>query len=209
MPISQRGYIAGFHGCDKETLDKVVEENEPFNPSETGGDWLGPGIYFWEHNYGRALEWAKNSREIKTPSVIGAVIDLGVCLDLANYEDLLIVQKIYEILKEEYEEAGIPLPVNKGPKHGLDYAVLEYAVELLKDNDGLIVNTIRAPFKSGDPVYPTSKLFTYDHVQVNVLTPETSIKATFNAKTHSSIILGVRFHVEKVLIHEEDPDKMH
>jgi hypothetical protein len=40
--------------------------------------WLGSGIYFWENDRDRALEWAqeKASRgEVANPSVVGAVID--------------------------------------------------------------------------------------------------------------------------------------
>ena len=53
-------------------------------PSENTYDWLGHGIYFWEHNYQRALEWAQQSPKVEHPAVIGAVIDLGYCLNLTD-----------------------------------------------------------------------------------------------------------------------------
>jgi len=46
-------------------------------------DWLGHGQYFWEYNYDRALSWAKE-KEYMDPSVIGATIDLGRCLNLTD-----------------------------------------------------------------------------------------------------------------------------
>lgn len=63
--------------------------------------WLGGGIYFWENDQERALEWAKekSSRgEVKTPSVIGAVIELGKCLDLSVRENVPLLTAAHESL---------------------------------------------------------------------------------------------------------------
>lgn len=71
----------GFHGCDQSVVDKVIAGEENLLASKNDYDWLGNGIYFWENNEERTLEWAvemskrKNST-IKSPAVIGAVIDL-------------------------------------------------------------------------------------------------------------------------------------
>jgi hypothetical protein len=50
-------------------------------------DWLGNGIYFWEHSPERARRWAGADG-----IVIGAVIQLGNCLDLTDlrYTGLLM-----------------------------------------------------------------------------------------------------------------------
>ncbi|MCK5154882.1 MAG: hypothetical protein KAQ69_00530 [Spirochaetales bacterium] len=45
-------------------------------------DWLGEGMYFWENNYERALEWSKTKHT--NPAVLGALIDLGQCLDFID-----------------------------------------------------------------------------------------------------------------------------
>ena len=40
-------------------------------------DWLGHGLYFWENNYDRALDWATQKKHrggIKEPAVVGAVL---------------------------------------------------------------------------------------------------------------------------------------
>lgn len=52
-------FILGYHGCDRETGEKLLS-NEPFQPSENDYDWLGAGVYFWEANPDRAMSWAKN-----------------------------------------------------------------------------------------------------------------------------------------------------
>lgn len=46
---------------------------------------LGHGIYFWEGNPARAMEWAEareTEGKIEIPFVVGAIIDLRHCLDL-------------------------------------------------------------------------------------------------------------------------------
>lgn len=81
--------IIGFHGCDQSVVDKVITGKEDLLASKNDYDWLGNGIYFWENKEDRALEWAvelskRKSSSIKTPAVIGAIIDLGFCFDLTD-----------------------------------------------------------------------------------------------------------------------------
>ena len=51
-------HIIGFHGCDESVVRKVVNGEEDLIPSTNDYDWLGNGIYFWENNEARALQWA-------------------------------------------------------------------------------------------------------------------------------------------------------
>ena len=72
--------IIGFHGCDESVVRKVVSGEEDLIPSTNDYDWLGNGIYFWENNEARALQWAKElakrkNSSVKTPAVIDAIID--------------------------------------------------------------------------------------------------------------------------------------
>ena len=81
--------ILGFHGCDESIAEKVINGG-CLKESTNDYDWLGSGIYFWENNEERAWQWAKelskrSNSSIKTPAVIGAVIDLGYCFDLCLY----------------------------------------------------------------------------------------------------------------------------
>ena len=48
-------------------------------PSENRWDWLGAGAYYWEGAPERAMDWAK--KHCKDPAVLGAVIDLGHCMN--------------------------------------------------------------------------------------------------------------------------------
>jgi len=85
-------FILGYHGCDLEVGERLLK-GAAFKPSDNDYDWLGPGIYFWEANPRRALEFATetaNRRGAGTskPFVIGAIIDLGLCLDLTTSSGL-------------------------------------------------------------------------------------------------------------------------
>ena len=56
--------------------------------SDAPHDWLGRGIYFWEADKDRALEWANYKKTVglcDDPFVIGAVLDLGNCFDLLSF----------------------------------------------------------------------------------------------------------------------------
>ena len=71
--------IIGFHGCDESVVRKVVNGEEDLIPSTNDYDWLGNGIYFWENNEARALQWAtelskRKGSSIKKPAVVGAII---------------------------------------------------------------------------------------------------------------------------------------
>ncbi len=78
-----RSLILGYHGCDLATAHKIVTGQTHQTPSTNDYDWLGTGLYFWKDSYPRAMRWAQNDKggKIKTPAVLGAIIDLGNCLN--------------------------------------------------------------------------------------------------------------------------------
>jgi Alpha-L-arabinofuranosidase C-terminal domain len=98
--------------------------------SEKSHDWLGSGVYFWEGDPIRAFQWACLPwRNIETPSVIGAVIDLGRCLDLTTQEGIEAVKSAYEGLAQIHATTEQPLPQNAGSEKGkrnLDCAVIKH-----------------------------------------------------------------------------------
>uniref|UniRef100_E6PHU9 Uncharacterized protein n=1 Tax=mine drainage metagenome TaxID=410659 RepID=E6PHU9_9ZZZZ len=49
--------MLGFHGCDK-SVGEALLAGEKFKQSANVYDWLGSGIYFWESDPRRGLEWA-------------------------------------------------------------------------------------------------------------------------------------------------------
>lgn len=113
--------VIGFHSCDREIGLRILNGRDWLRPSNNSWDWLGDGVYFWEENPGRALEYAQESAQrkqfnlvrISTPFVLGAVIDLGHCLNLVERESLQILSEAYESLKMQRRLLGVLSPKTK------------------------------------------------------------------------------------------------
>jgi hypothetical protein len=96
--------IIGFHSCDREVGLRIIGGKDQLRPSDNPWDWLGPGAYFWEDNPYRALDYAikcatnkqKFSGRIINPFVIGAVIELGNCLNLIEHRSIEVVRGAYD-----------------------------------------------------------------------------------------------------------------
>jgi hypothetical protein len=101
------GLLFGFHGCRKDVYSAVIRKSRPLEPSNNSYDWLGSGIYFWENSYARAFDWAV-ARYEGDAAVIGAVIDLGYCLNLTDYQNAEYIRNGYLVLKAEYGDEGTP-----------------------------------------------------------------------------------------------------
>jgi hypothetical protein len=173
----QPSFILGFHGCDESVGEDILHNKEPhLLMSEKEYDWLGSGIYFWEGSVARAWEWAedrKASGVIKTPFVLGAIIDLGHCLDLFDRGAVEWVKLAHDTLEASLAEAGQPMPRNKGPTpdrkaRTLDCAVMN-SLHKLRERQGLApYQSIRGPFLEGDPIYEGAGFRSHTHIQIAV-----------------------------------------
>lgn len=173
--------ILGFHGCDKTVCDKILNRNYLLTASENDYDWLGNGIYFWENNPSRALEYAlelKKRGKIKNEAVIGAVIDLGYCLNLLESRYLHVVKYGYEILCKKLEISGRSIPENKfgGSKidlllRYLDCAVIEMVHQYNKENKEKDYDSVRGVFIEGNELYPNSGFKEKNHIKICIRNP--------------------------------------
>lgn len=178
--------VIGFHSCDKEVGLKVLNGADELLPSQNTWDWLGEGIYFWEQNPTRAWEYAVecsqrkqyNKTPIKTPFVLGAIIDLGKCLNLVDAESLKILSEAHKVLVDAMKEANVKMPVNKGDNRQLDCAVIQFIHNSNKNNGIRGYDTVRCAFPEGQEVYEGAKITSRLHLQICVKTPE-SIKGFF------------------------------
>ena len=167
-------FVLGFHGCDLGVADSVIAGREFLRPSSNEYDWLGEGIYFWEHSPTRALEYAthlqrrtrKSGPRISEPAVIGAVIDLGYCLNLLDSKFIQVVQECYRGLVDAAADAGSELPKNKPTARNnglllrdLDCAVINYVHQSQSDKGLQPFDTVRSVFIEGEPLYPTGGFF--------------------------------------------------
>lgn len=143
-------------------------------------DWLGSGIYFWEADPDRALEWAKSQtgkRKIANPAVIGAVIDLRNCLNLTNIRDLELVRDAFTRYKLEQDLSGLPMPDNKNSKNDihadlllryLDCAVINHLHHMTDIIGGEKFDTVRGMFTEGGPLFEGAGLQMKTHSQIAV-----------------------------------------
>ena len=180
--------VIGFHGCDQSTFDRVIKNGEMLSQSENKYDWLGNGMYFWENSYERAIDWAKQSKSIHNPAVIGAVIDLGYCLNLTDYHSASILQRGYQMLQLKYDAAGASLPKNRANKNGipllrdLDCAVIQEIHLFHKENQIRDFDSVRGVFCEGIPPYEGAGIVDKTHIQLCVVNPN-CIKGFFAPRT--------------------------
>ena len=175
--------VVGFHGCDKSVVDAVIAGKTELLASANDYDWLGSGIYFWENNEDRAWQWAKQlstrkSSSVKEPAVIGAIIDLGYCLDLTDSFYLQELKTSYSVLKELYADANMPLPRNETIGKStdllirkLDCAVVQTALTYNQDANAHPYDSVKGVFWEGQELYPNAGFREKNHIQICVCNP--------------------------------------
>lgn len=176
--MNQPQLVFGFHGCEEDVRDKILNsDNEHLDKSSNSYDWLGNGIYFWLNDPMRAYEWAEQKKKTK-PAVIGAVIDLGECLNFCERTSIELVSLAYRIVKYEAEMAGIEMKKNKVPDKGgfnlireLDCAVIERLHQELEKDGERVFDTVYGFFQEGEDAYPGSGIKGKSHIQICVRNP--------------------------------------
>jgi hypothetical protein len=153
----------------------VVLNKTQLKPSSNDHDWLGSGIYFWANSPERALEFASQPRlrsKIKTPAVLGAIIDLKHCLDLLEHKNLAVVQDTYNLLADIMKTAGLKMPENIKPNGSnesllrkLDCFVIESLHKLKKDNP---YDSVMSVFLEGNELYDNAGFRQKNHIQICV-----------------------------------------
>jgi len=188
-------FVFGFHGCDKSVCESIINGTiNCLSHSTNNYDWLGHGIYFWENDPQRALEYAqflkanpqKNHQHIEEPAVIGAAIDLGYCFNLMESESLASLKRSYKILRSLYNIADLEMPRNLPGKSGgvdllvrkLDCLVIQATHQFLKEANMKPYDTVRGLFFEGKYLYPHAGFKEKNHIQICVRNPN-CIKAFF------------------------------
>ena len=186
--------IIGFHGCEASVRDALLNNPNEIKISRKPFDWLGHGMYFWENNYERALQWAQDKKSrgaIKEPAVIGAVLYLGICCDFLDKKYIQLLAQSFVGMKERYSKSGKLLPSNKDMPNDLhkdkimrhlDCAAIEFLhnrifTEVQHDmqtkgySDHKIFDTTRGVFTEGGPAFQGAGLFAKSHIQICVRNP--------------------------------------
>ncbi len=178
-------FVLGYHGCNRAVGEKVLAGKEHLKSSQNDYDWLGSGIYFWENSIRRALDWANLVKSnpnfararITAPFVVGAIINLGNCLDLLEAESIAEVEQGYLEFVESCEDFRIPVPQNKQIGRDVwlrfrDCAVINF-VHLMREAEGQpAFDTVRAAFVEGAPLYKNAGFHRKTHIQICVRDPQ-------------------------------------
>ena len=179
--------IFGFHGCDESLCNKLVNGDLCLDYSENPYDWLGKGMYFWENDPARALQWAETAMEyphnekqiITKTAVVGAVICLGKCLDFMEIANLQKLKAIYN----ELTSSGMNLPENTGRdfyKRNLECFLINYLVaqEKLQENE---YDSVYGVFFEGNELHKNAGFRERNHIQISVINPN-CIKGYFKLR---------------------------
>ncbi len=203
MYPAKPGFVIGFHGCDKKVRDAIVSSKSSLKASTNDYDWLGNGMYFWENNQERALWFSKElsrsprrgKSSIKTPSVIGAIIDLGYCLDFLDTEYLRLLKDSYQNLDLSCKTLGVDLPKNKKDTKSkdlllrrLDCAVIENLHLQRQINNYRPFDSTRGVFVEGEEIYPNAGFNEKNHIQICIRNPN-CIKGFFIPRTQDKNFL--------------------
>lgn len=188
-------FSLAYHGCDEGVGEKILKGIDHVFVSQNDYDWLGHGTYFWENSPRRAFQWAEFVKEnpqhfyhkIKRPFVVGAIIDLGNCLDLTDAESLEIVANSYRELEETFDDSNSQMPTNE-PSHKGDYdlvkrhldcAVINFVHDTRRTQKLPLFDTVRGIFTESGALFPGAKIMTKTHMQICVLNPKISVKGYF------------------------------
>ena len=149
----------------------------------------GTGIYFWESNPQRGLDFAREAARrkpasIRDPFVIGAVLELGLCLDLTTADGIEWVRIAYASLATTAAAGGVQLPANSidGFRRNLDCAVIRRLHSILEAQRMPAVDTLKGVFTEGKPIYPGAGFDEKTHIQIVVRNPR-SIKGVFRVSS--------------------------
>ncbi len=173
-PIAMRydRRVIGYHACTREVADRLLSDDAPFRPSSNEWDWLGSGVYFWEFGHQRAYDWATQWPKLqgKKFAVVGAIIQLGECLDLLDTDHT----KRLAAFAEHYQQAAGPLPKNRGVRRERDCFLINEFCDHMAAR-GAAFDTVRGLFQEGPPVVEGSEILVQNHIQVVARRPQAII----------------------------------
>ncbi|MGS1117437.1 hypothetical protein [Castellaniella sp. UC4442_H9] len=177
---SHPSFVLGFHGTEKSTVTKLVNGATPHLKASAGKfEWLGHGIYFWENDPQRALEWAEdgNSKtKVREPDAVGAILDLKFCLDLTTRAGRDEVEEAYKSLVAAYAASGTEPAKNIGGpdmlRRELDCQVIQSVHSYRKKHNQPTYDSVRAPFREAEELYPGAGFHKYDHIQIAIINPD-------------------------------------
>ncbi len=205
MSVTSPQIVFGYHGCTRWVAERIYsgEQNDlkPTDSKETY-HWLGHGIYFWENAAERAAEWAtkfgaKNlskthhglTKKDLEPTVVGAIINLGKCLNLLDIGGHKTLQTVANKVHKHIDVlSGADFTNEPKWKHTLDNVIINVACT--NDDGSSRFDTVRGCFPEGDALFSGSHILSKTHIQVCVRNPA-SIIGYFRPKNLDEIFESI------------------
>jgi hypothetical protein len=119
--------------------------------------------------------------KIEKPAVVGAVIDLGNCLNLTDTKHQEVIKSAYKGIVDLCEKHLKKLLQNTEKARKLDCAVINAAIELNNELKYPEFDSIRSPYFEGNPLYPQAYFMDKTHIQICIRKAE-CIKGYFLPK---------------------------
>ena len=118
--------------------------------------------------------------KIRKAAVVGAIIELGLCLDLTSTAGVRQVRIAHQRLVEIHAVAELPLPENNpdGLRRNLDCAVVTALHGIRREANEPAIDTVKGVFIEGKPIYANAGFHEKTHVQICVSNPD-RIKGVF------------------------------
>lgn len=174
-------FVLGYHGCDQAVAEALLRGDQ-FKRSENPFDWLGHGVYFWEANPRRGLDFAHELKvrnegrpgAVDVPAVVGAIINLGFCLDLISSTGIAAVRAAHADFTQYVADTNTALPTNHQGSdlllRDLDCAVINHLHKIRARESPPLApyDTVRGVFLEGGRIYEDSGFFEKTHIQICV-----------------------------------------
>lgn len=169
--------IIGYHGTRRSVALEIVQGKRRFKVSKNQDDWLGSGVYFWEHAPQQAWWWAERRRRRhgwnEEIAVLGSMIRLGFCFDLLDPWNVKYLDEIYKLFILDQMAAGLAPPHNVRNHKYLDCAVFQHAYAILEASGHSLDSTraVYVPTGQEKRVWPHSWIAREAHIQICVRNP--------------------------------------
>lgn len=89
--------MLGFHANYKKECEKFLSEESYIIDSKTDTEYLGRGMYFWEHK-SKAVWWAKTHKKDSAAMIVSAELSLKNVLDLTDDDICEMMEKMYSYI---------------------------------------------------------------------------------------------------------------
>jgi len=137
---------------------------------------------FWGNSAERACDFANElmntsrNKSIKKPSVIGAVIDLGYCLDLIDFSNLQLLKEGYAILEQSYLKNNMELPQNIPAKNSDDLLIRKLDCTVIETIHLGMINrkqfdSVSSVFWEGKEIYKNAGFKEKNYIRICIRNP--------------------------------------